>query len=121
MIEQGSDQAPIKPKRETYGKRMKRKVAYLAADIAALERLVGKLLNHLEHAIGPDITEFDRIRYRAMVSDIRGALAEEASGPPAQDGGAADGPCPASCDESPRVKGRSTLQDTPMSMGRDAF
>ena len=40
-VENWEDQkkAPIKPKREPHNKRLKRKVAYLAANIAALEPL----------------------------------------------------------------------------------
>jgi hypothetical protein len=67
---------PIKPKKRTWSERQKRKISFLAADIVALERLVGTLLSHLERATQPDCTEEERIRYRAMVHDIRGVLAD---------------------------------------------
>jgi hypothetical protein len=51
----------------------------MAADIAALERLVSTLLSHLERATQPDFT--DQIRYRAMISEVHGALSKgEAEG-----------------------------------------
>jgi hypothetical protein len=49
---------------------------------ATLERLVGTLPGHLVRANEPDLTDQERVRYRAIVNNIRGALAEEASGPP---------------------------------------
>jgi len=78
LIEQGSDplQAPIKPKREPHNKRLKRRLAYLAKDIAALERLVWTLLSRLDRALDPDFTDDERTQYRQMVSEIRGELAE---------------------------------------------
>jgi hypothetical protein len=80
LTEQGSE-APIKSKREPHNKRLKRRLGYLAGDIAALERLVGTLLNRVERATEPEFTDQERAQYRAMVSDIRKALSEgEAEG-----------------------------------------
>jgi hypothetical protein len=69
-------EAPAKPKRITWANRMRKKVAYLSGDITALERLVGTLLGHLERATQPDFTDQECVRIRAMVNDIRAALAE---------------------------------------------
>ena len=69
-----------KPRRISGYDRMKLKVKRVTEmftkDIAALENLVGTLLNHLEHAIRPDITDADRDRYRQIVRNIRAALEE---------------------------------------------
>jgi hypothetical protein len=67
---------PIKPTKRTWSERQKRKISFLAADIVALERLEGTLLSHLERATQSDCTDQERILYRAMVQDIRGALAD---------------------------------------------
>ena len=56
--------------------RMRTKAQYLAKDVASLEKLVGTLLGHLERATEPDITDQERACYRAMVKEIRAALAE---------------------------------------------
>jgi len=77
----------VKPKRRSGYDRQKRKVKYvtemftkerdeLTKDIAALEGLVGTLLNHLDRAISPDMTEDDRERYRMIVRNTRAALEE---------------------------------------------
>jgi hypothetical protein len=67
---------PVKPKKRGWADRMRRKVDYLSNDIVALEGLVGKLLGHLERATQPDFTDQERVSFRAMVNDIRGALAD---------------------------------------------
>ena len=54
--------------------------AFLTKDVAALENLAGTLLNHLERAIQPDITDHDRNRYRQMVLNIRATLNNENEG-----------------------------------------
>ena len=55
-------------------KRQQRKVAALQREVTNLETLVGTLLDHLEAAIQPSITDRDRIRYRCMIQDIRTEL-----------------------------------------------
>jgi hypothetical protein len=63
-----------KPRRRTGYERMKIRTEFLTKDVAALEGLVETILKYLERAIGPDITDQDRNRYRCMVNDIRGHL-----------------------------------------------
>jgi hypothetical protein len=46
-------------------------------DVAALEGIVERLLNHLDRAARIDMTDEDRNRYRRMVADIRGHLANK--------------------------------------------
>ena len=70
---------PVKPKKRKWAERQRRKIAFLAADVATLEQLVGTLLGHLERATQPDFTDQERVSIRAMVSEIRGALAEDHS------------------------------------------
>jgi hypothetical protein len=65
-----------KPKRITGYGRMRRRVDFLAKDVTALEGLVETLLKYLERAIGPDLTDQDRDRYRRMMNDIRAHLAD---------------------------------------------
>jgi hypothetical protein len=48
-----------------------------AGDVTALERIVDRLLNHLDRAARTDMTDQDRNRYRQMVADIRGHLANK--------------------------------------------
>jgi len=48
---------------------------FLAKDVGALERLVGSLLNHLERAIDPNVTDQERAQFHTMINEIRGALA----------------------------------------------
>jgi hypothetical protein len=68
--------ALAKPRKRTWGSRQRRKIGYLANDIAALEQLVGKLLDHLERATAPGVTDEDRLQLRTMAGEIRGMLAE---------------------------------------------
>jgi hypothetical protein len=77
-------------KRESGYARMKRRAllaeaqkalaADLTKDIAALEALVGTLLNHLDRVARTNMTDQDRERILKMVNDIRGHLATEESG-----------------------------------------
>jgi hypothetical protein len=68
-----------KPKRRTHASRLKRRIEYLDSDIAALERLIETLLGHLERAIGPEVTDADRQRYRQMIGEVRVELSEPKS------------------------------------------
>jgi hypothetical protein len=70
-----------KPKRLSHAKRLKRHIEYLDKDVVALERHVGTLLNHLERAIAAVVTDQERDRYRSMINEIRGALAEGEASP----------------------------------------
>jgi len=47
-----------------------------SGDISTLEKIVGTLLSHLERATQPNITDQERVSIRAMVNEIRGALAD---------------------------------------------
>jgi hypothetical protein len=47
-----------------------------SGDISTLEKIVGTLLSHLERATHPDFTDHERMSIRAMVNEIRGALAD---------------------------------------------
>ena len=81
---------PVKRKRESGYARMKRRALIAEAqkresqdfskDVAALEALVGRLLDHLDAATSSDITDQDRSRFRRMVQEIRSNLAAGNSG-----------------------------------------
>jgi hypothetical protein len=68
--------SPKKPKRRTHASRLKDQREYLRKDIAALESLVQTLLSHLERATEPGVTDADRVRFRHMVNEVRGALSD---------------------------------------------
>ena len=69
-------EAPAEKPKHTRTQRYQRRIAYLNGDIAALEKLVGKLLGHMESMIDPTVTDKDRVRFRVMIDDIRDTLAE---------------------------------------------
>jgi predicted secreted protein len=62
-------------KRQSGYRRMKAKAEYLSRDVNALERLVGTLLNHLERAIDPTLSDAERASLGIMVATIRTELA----------------------------------------------
>jgi hypothetical protein len=64
-----------KPKRDSGYTRMRKKADYLAKDVVSLERLVATLLNHLERAIDPAVTDQERTQFHIMINEIRETLA----------------------------------------------
>ena len=74
-----NDDAPVQqgPKRKSGYARMKTRAKLAEADVAALERLVAKILDHLRLATDPNITDQQRERLRMIEVATRAALDEE--------------------------------------------
>ena len=65
---------PERKLRPSRNERHKRRIIALHGEVEQLQSLADTLLEHLEAAISPRITDADRIRYRCMIHDIRETL-----------------------------------------------